>query len=71
MLTQKLSVEARDGGASRLVGPRVEVIQPGSTRAANAGRVGPAKSLDRRLRRQRRRARASLRSRAGWSVAVW
>ena len=70
MLTQK-KFEQTPVPAAAAGGPRVVTVESGAVQAANAGRLGRAEALDRRLRRQRRRSRAGLHSRREWSIGLW
>lgn len=71
MLSSKKRLHGPWDAAPAVTGPRIETVDAGAARAANAGRLGRGKALERRLRRQRRRARATLQGRQGWSTGLW
>jgi len=71
MLSAKNRLSAHREAAPTVTGPRIETVDAGDARVANAGLLGREKTLERRLRRQRRRARSALRGRHGGSIGLW
>ena len=71
MLTANDHLSVHRDAPPSITGPRIETVCAGAPCAANAGLLGRDKSLERRLRRQRRRARSAVRGGQGWSIGLW
>lgn len=64
-------IERNPVAAVGLPAARLELVEPAGTTAANAEDIRKDRSLQRRLRRQRRQARASYRIGSGWTTGLW
>lgn len=64
-------IERNSVAAVELPAAKLELVELASTAAANAGDIQKDRALQRRLRRERRQARAVNRIGSGWTTGLW